>query len=153
MSDSLFRFSTTLEVRWRDLDAMGHVNNAVYFTFLEQARVHYLRSLGLVTAEPDGIGFILAEASCLYKSALQLAELVTIHVRASELRNSSFRFEYRMEGEDRRLVATAHTAQVCYDYQSKRPIPIPAAWRAAIEAYEPGLRPANGANLVEETHR
>jgi len=45
MTDDLFRFSTTLEVRWRDLDALGHVNNVVYFTYLEQARIHYLRGL------------------------------------------------------------------------------------------------------------
>jgi len=43
MSDNSFRFFTTLEVRWRDLDALGHVNNAVYLTYLEQARVHYMR--------------------------------------------------------------------------------------------------------------
>lgn len=52
MADDLFRFSTTFEVRWRDLDAMGHVNNAVYFTYLEQTRVHYLRELGFVSSAP-----------------------------------------------------------------------------------------------------
>ena len=51
MVDDPFRFSTMLEVRWRDLDPMGHVNNAVYFSYLEQARVHYLRELGAIPSE------------------------------------------------------------------------------------------------------
>lgn len=139
MTDDLFRFSTTLEVRWRDVDALGHVNNAVYFTYLEQARFHYLRQLGLVPPDPAGIGFILAEASCRFKSPLGLGERVTIYVRVSELRNSSFIFEYRIEGADERVAATARSAQVCYDYQNQRPIPVPDAWREAIVAYEPGL--------------
>jgi acyl-CoA thioester hydrolase len=139
MTDDLFRFSTTLEVRWRDLDPMGHVNNAVYLTYLEQARVHYLREVGVVWTNPSGIGFILAQASCQFKSPLELGERVTIHTRVSQLRNSSFVFEYRTEGQDGRLVATARTVQVCYDYQAQHPIPIPDAWREAVAAYEPGL--------------
>ena len=139
MVDDPFRFSTVLEVRWRDLDPMGHVNNAVYFSYLEQARVHYLRELGAIPTDPAEIGFILAEASCQFKSPLELGERVTIHTRVSEMRNSSFVFEYRLAGEDGRLVATARTVQVCYDYQVQRPIPIPDGWRAAVVAYEPGL--------------
>jgi len=139
MADAPFRFSTTLEVRWRDVDALGHVNNAVYFTYLEQARFYYLRQLGLVPSDPAGIGFILAEASCQFESPLGLGERVTVRVRVSELRNSSFIFEYRMEGEDGRVAATARSAQVCYDYRHQHPIPIPDEWREAIVAYEPGL--------------
>ena len=44
-----------------------------------------------------------------------------------------------MEGEDKRLAATARSVQVCYDYQALRPIPMPDQWREAITAYEPGL--------------
>lgn len=139
MTDNLFRFSTTLEIRWRDLDALGHVNNAVYFTYLEQARVHYLRELGLVPSDPSAIGMILAQTSCQFKSPLELGEQVTIYMRVSELRNSSFIVEYRLEGGDGRLAATARSAQVCYDYQNQRSIPISDQWREIIIAYEPGL--------------
>ena len=135
----IFRFSTTLEVRWRDLDALGHVNNAVYFTYLEQARVHYLRELNVAPSDPAGIGFILAEANCQFKSPLELGERVTIHTRVSQLRNSSFVFEYQVRGGDRRLTATARTVQVCYNYRDHHPIPIPDEWRSAITVYEPGL--------------
>jgi acyl-CoA thioester hydrolase len=139
VSNHLFRFSTTIEVRWRDLDALNHVNNAVYFTYLEQARVHYLHALGVVSEAPSGIGFILADAHCRFKSPLTLGERVTVYIRVSELRNSSFVFEYRMEGEDRRLAAEARSTQVCYDYEDKCPVPISDEWREAIVDFEPGL--------------
>lgn len=139
MNNELFRSSTTVEVRWRDLDAMDHVNNAVYFTYLEQARVHYLRQLGLVPDVPSGIGFILAEARCHFKSPLRLGELVTIHIRVSDLGRSSFVFSYRIEGEDGRLAAEAHSTQVQYDYENERSVPLSDAWREAIVTFEPGL--------------
>ncbi len=138
-NENHFRFSTTLEVRWRDVDALGHVNNAVYLTYLEQARVHYLRELGLVTGGPDDIGMILAEVTCTYHSPLEMAEQVTTWIRVAELRNSSFIFEYRMEGEDGRLAATARSVQVCYDYETGHSVPIPARWRETVTAYEPAL--------------
>lgn len=137
MPDPLFRFSTTLEVIWRDLDALGHVNNAVYFTYLEYARMKYLQELGLAFRDLWDVGIILAEAACTYHSPLSLGEHVTVWVRVSEMRNSSFVFEYRIEGEDGRLVATARTVQVCYDYAAGRSVPIPERWRATITAYEP----------------
>jgi acyl-CoA thioester hydrolase len=139
VSNDLFRFSTTTEVRWRDLDALNHVNNAVYFTYLEQARVHYMRELGVLPETPSGIGFILAEAQCQFKSPLTLGERVIVYIRVSELRNSSFLFEYRVEGEDQRLAAEARSTQVCYDYENKCPVPISDEWREAIVSFEPGL--------------
>jgi acyl-CoA thioester hydrolase len=139
MDKDLFRFSTTVEVRWRDLDAMGHVNNAVYFTYLEQGRVHYLRDLSLVSSDPADIGFILAEAHCQFRSPLKLAEPVTIRVRISELGRSSFVFRYRIEGGDGRLAAEARTTQVRYDYQKERSVPLSDEWRRIITAFEPGL--------------
>ena len=140
MTDDLFRFSITLEVRWRDVDALSHVNNAVYFNYLEQARLHYMRELGLAPAEPTAVSVILAEASCRFKSPLRLGEQVTIRIRVSELRQSSFVFEYRIEGEGGQLAATARTVQVCYDYGRQETIPIPAQWREVFVAYEPALQ-------------
>lgn len=139
MANALFRFSTTFDIRWRDLDALGHVNNAVYFTYLEQTRIRYLHKLKMISNNPVDIGIILAEASCQFKSPLELGEQVTVYLRVSELRNSSFIIEYRMEGAEGRLAATARSAQVCYDYEERRSVPIPDTWRGIITAYEPGL--------------
>jgi acyl-CoA thioester hydrolase len=140
MDDDVFPFATALTVRWRDVDALSHVNNAVYFTYLEQARIAYLRHLGLIPEEPRGVGIIIAEATCRYLSPLRLAENVTIDIRVSRIRNTSFTFEYRVNGDDGRLAATAQTVQVCYDYVAARPIRMPSHWRETITAHEPVLR-------------
>ena len=137
MSEDRFRFSTQMEVRWRDVDALGHVNNAVYLTYLEQARVRYFEEIGLGFGTDAGM--ILAEITCTYRSPLSLSEQVTVWMRVSEFRNSSFIVLYRIEGEDGRLAATARSVQVCYDYDASRAVPIPDDWRAAIAAFEPGL--------------
>ncbi|MGD1991637.1 MAG: thioesterase family protein [Anaerolineae bacterium] len=137
MSEDRFRFSTSMEVRWRDVDALGHVNNAVYLTYLEQARVRYFEEIGLGFSTDAGM--ILAEITCTYRSPLSLSEQVTVWMRVSEFRNSSFIVLYRIEGENGRLAATARSVQVCYDYQANHAVPIPDEWRAAIAAYEPGL--------------
>jgi acyl-CoA thioester hydrolase len=139
MPDEAFRFSTALDVRWRDLDALNHVNNAVYFSYLEQARVHYVRNLGIELRVPSGLGFILAEASCQFHLPLRLGERVTVRTRVSELGNSSFIFVYRIEGDDGRLVASGRSVQVCYDYGSEQSVPLPDEWRRAIVDYEPAL--------------
>ena len=76
-----YRFSTLMDVRFRDVDAMGHVNNAVYFTYLEQTRVDYVRAAGFVSKDatfPGGIGFILAEAHCQFKSPAYFGERLRI---------------------------------------------------------------------------
>ena len=149
--DERFAFSTTLDVRWRDLDALAHVNNAVYFTYLEHGRVRYLRHLSLAPEDPTQIGIIMAEASCRYLSPLRLAERVTVHVRIAEMRNSSFTFEYAVTGGDGRLAATASTVQVCYDYEAARPVRIPQEWREAINAFEPALHNPTNPTPPQET--
>ena len=106
---------------------------------LEQARVHYLHELGLAPTNPGDIGMIIAEASCRFKSPLRLREQVTIRVRVSQMRRSSFTFVYRMEGGDGRLAALARTVQVCYDYDKKSPVSMSDEWREAIVGFEPGL--------------
>ena len=105
----------------------------------------------VVPDDPGSIGIIMAEASCRFTSPLRLAERVTVHIRVSEIRNSSFTFEYRIAGGDGRLAATARTVQVCYDYQTSRPIRMPQEWRETIIAYEPALRAGQDSCREQET--
>ena len=134
-----FRFSTSIRVRYSDLDAQGHVNSARYFTFMEEARLHYAQALGLWTAVKDfmGVGQIVAEATCTYIQPVFLGQTVDVAVRIARMGTKSMTTEYRLTvGADE--VATGRTVQVTYDYQNQRSIPIPDAWRQRIEAYESG---------------
>lgn len=135
-----FRFSTPIKVRYADLDAQRHVNNARYFTFMEQARLEYCLAVGLWADSQDfmGVGQIVAEAACTFKRSIRLGETVDVAVRIARLGRKSLEMEYRLT-VDGELAATGRSVQVAYDYGAQRSIPIPDVWREKISAYEPGL--------------
>ncbi|MBP7694108.1 MAG: acyl-CoA thioesterase [Anaerolineales bacterium] len=134
---TLYKFSYPLTVRYSDLDAQGHVNNATYFTYLEQGRLEYLKALGLWKPGQDfmAVGTIVAEASCTYKRPILLDQVVEIAVRTARLGTKSAVLEYQLTvaGVE---VATGRTVQVAYDYRAGVSIAIPADWRAAVLAFE-----------------
>lgn len=132
-----FRFSYPIHVRYADLDAQGHVNNAMYFTYMEQARFEYMVAAGLWQPGQDflSVGTIVAEAACAYKRPILLGQTVDVAVRTSKIGNKSSILEYRLtvDGEE---MATGRTVQVAYDYRAGRSVPIPDEWRAKVRALE-----------------
>ncbi len=131
-----FRFKTDVQVWFRDLDPMDHVNNAVYFTYFESARLAYW---SVLTGSSDlrDRGMIVAEATCTYRSPAVYDERLAVWIRATALRRSSFVYEYRVTAVgDGRLVATGRTVMVMYDYGAGRSAPIPPDLRARFEAFE-----------------
>lgn len=131
-----FRFTTDLEIRFRDLDALGHVNNAVYLTYFEIVRTRYWKRLfGLPPA--DDWGFVMVRTECNYRSPALLGETIAIATRVSALRNSSFTFEYRLtERRTGRLIADGLSVQACYDRNKGRTVRIPEAMRQRIKEFE-----------------
>ena len=114
-------------VRFRDLDGMGHVNNAVYSTYLEQARLAWFgddERLPLADV-------ILARTEIDFRSPLAVGEVVSIGVRPSRLGTKSFELEYEMRSADR-LVAEAKSVLVGYDYGSGASREIPERWRRRL---------------------
>ncbi len=136
-----FRFCHSLQVRFRDCDPMRHANNAVYFTYLEQARFAYWREV-IRVAHSNERSFILARAECDYKSAALPGEWLDIWISTASIGRSSFSFQYEIvSGDDGRLIATARSVQVMYDYVENRSIPVPQELAARLEEYEGrGLR-------------
>jgi acyl-CoA thioester hydrolase len=138
MSDPVFHFSTPIKIRFRDLDAFGHVNNAVYFTFMEVARVEYFKQTGLLQpGEFPSPFFIIAEAACQFKAPIDMATSLIIQVRVSRLGNSSFDMEYRFVDEvSGAVLAGGRTVQVTFDYVANRSVPLPAEWRQTLVTFE-----------------
>lgn len=132
-----FRHVMPIVVRFRDIDALGHVNNAVYFTYLETARVEYMHSVALRTRVRDfrEARLILAEISCQFKLPIFYGQAVEVGTRVSEMGNSSFRIEQRIEA-DGQLAAQSKSVVVHYDYQTGQSVRIPDDLRARIEAFE-----------------
>ncbi len=135
-----FNFSFPIPVRYADLDAQGHVNNARYFTFMEEARFKYIVAVGLWTEQSDfnAVGQIVAEATCVYKAPVFINQIVDVAVRVARLGTKSLDMEYRLSvaGVE---VATGRTVQVCYDYAAHQSVPIPADWREKLQRFEGGV--------------
>ena len=134
-----------VEVRLADTDAMGHVNNANYLTYVEIARVAYYEQV-TGNALPIGThgaeeGMILAEIRMTYRSPAFYGETITVETRVERIGRTSFGMVHRMTAPESRygparLIAVADSTLVSYDYTDERPIPVPDEWRAAMEAFE-----------------
>jgi acyl-CoA thioester hydrolase len=123
-----FDFVHRETVRFRDLDSLGHVNNAVFLTYLEQARIAYLVPLG---AEAGNM--ILARVEIDFRAPLRMGDELEIGVRPSTVGTKSFELEYEVRSGDT-LAAEAKTVLVSFDYESGRSVEMPQAWREALAA-------------------
>lgn len=126
-----YEFETEIRVRFRDLDPMDHVNNAVYSTYLEQARADYFREVVDVTLA--GVDTVLASISIDFHRPIEPDETVTIALTVSDLGTSSLSMEYEVRRGDGAVAATAETVQVAYDRETESSRPIPDEWRETIE--------------------
>jgi acyl-CoA thioester hydrolase len=133
-----------IQIRWRDLDALGHVNNAVYLSYFELARLTYIRALLGEAAQVDPrtllpveFQFILAEVTCHYRSPATLGDQLEVTIRVAQVGRKSFVFEYRIKDEvTGRLVAEGCSTQVWYDYAADESRPVPAEMVARMEALQ-----------------
>jgi acyl-CoA thioester hydrolase len=132
-----FRHVTPITVRFRDIDAMGHVNNAVFFTYLETARVEYMRSVVFRTQsrELPEAGLILAKISCDFKTPIFYGQPVEVGTRVTQIRNSSFLVEQRIEA-DGQLVALSEAVVVRYDYEAGVSVRVSDEFRTRVEVFE-----------------
>src|SRR5215207_7421187 len=108
---------------------MGHINNAVYVTYLEVARQAYWQALD---AESDyrRVRFILAGVKVDFRSEALVKETLELHIRCAFVGNKSFGFDYEIrEKTTSRLVVEATSVQVCYDYGTKTSMAVPAELR------------------------
>ena len=133
-----FHFFYAVEVRYGDLDAQRHVNNAKYLTYMEQARLEYVRHLGLWDGESFAeLGMIVAEVQITYRAPIHFGQPVRVGVRVMRLGNKSMLWEYSIEdAQDGSLFASAMSVQVAYDYRENKSIPVPEKWRKKISEFE-----------------
>jgi acyl-CoA thioester hydrolase len=136
MSGRRFSVVFDLSPRFRDTDAMGHINNAVYVTYLEVARQEYWKRFSDVQ-DYRRVPFILAHVTIDFRSEALMNEVLEIASRCEWIGTRSFAFGYEIrEKTSRRLVVEATTVQVCYDYDAKRSVTMPAELRRQIEGFE-----------------
>jgi len=119
-------------VRFRDLDPMGHVNNAVFLTYIESARAAFLQHLGAVQTLED-LAIIVARIEIDFRAPVRFGDEVEVSVRVSRFGEKSFDLEHELRVAGT-LVAEAKTVLVTYDYERREPVAIPDEWREKIAA-------------------
>lgn len=130
MSD--FRFETELAVRYRDLDPLGHVNNAVYASYMEQARTRYLKRV--LGTPPADIQAVIAHIEIDFRQSIEGDDDVVVGVRTTGFGESSITMEYEISANGT-LSATGETVMVAVDREGS-PVEVPADTREAIRAFE-----------------
>jgi acyl-CoA thioester hydrolase len=133
-----FRFRFPVEVRFRDLDALGHVNNAVYLTYLESARIAWWMH---VTSRRDlsALDMILARVELDYRAPVTYGESLEVGVRCASVRRSSLTVESAIAARGGRVVAESRKVLVHYDYKEQRSRPLPEDLRQKLLAQDPDL--------------
>ena len=130
----MWRYEHELDVRFCDCDPLGHVNNAVYLSYLEAARFSWWRNV----FGADGFtanGFIVARIEIDYRRAALPADRLIVRLKIDTIGTSSFAIRYEIaNARTRELVADAKSIQVAYDYTAGRSIPISPDLRARLEA-------------------
>jgi acyl-CoA thioester hydrolase len=136
--DKRFRFVWRIEVRFRDLDALGHVNHVVYLSYVEQVRTEYFRDV-LLLQVPADLTWVIARVWCDYLQPLGFGDQVEVGWRISRLGGASADYEFELACRGT-IVARGGGALVNSDARAARSAPTPEAWRARIAAYE-GIAP------------
>ncbi len=135
-----YRFVRPVELRFRDLDALGHVNNVVYLTYMESARIEWWMQ---VTGRTDfrNIGMILARTEIDYRAPASYGDRLEVGVRCASMRRSSFVLEFRVaEPSGGRVFADARKVLVHYDYAAGRSLPLPEELREKMKGQDPDLK-------------
>ena len=124
-------------LRWSDMDALGHVNNATYFTYCETARMGLFDRLDLAGYEGN-VGPVVAKVSCTFKEQLKYPATLSIPVTCTRVGNTSFTLTYalhRLQGEEPEegAVCEGESVVVWIDFETGRPVPLPDTLRKALE--------------------
>ena len=129
-----FKSTHLIEVRFRDIDAMGHVNNAVYFSYFEQARMKFFAET-IGKWEWDKHGVLLAHNEIDYHAPVLLNDLVEVETFCLNMGKKSLNFGYDVfvtRDHMRFKAASGSSVLVCFDYVEQKTIAIPNQWREAL---------------------
>lgn len=117
-------FTYNIPVRYFDLDTNNHVNNSVYFTYMEEARTKLMLKEFLVFYE-NGIGFVVTEAKCKYKKPIRIQDRVSIRISVENIKGISFDIKYLFTDLSGQLYAEGSTRLACIDKKTQKLIRLP----------------------------
>lgn len=123
-----------LQTRWADNDIYGHVNNVAYYGYFDTIVNDYLIAAGALDIHAGAVIGLVVETGCNYFSALEFPQKLEGALRVAKIGNSSVRYELAIFKEgDETPAAEGHFVHVYVDRKTRRPAPLPAALRSALE--------------------
>lgn len=127
-------YISRVSLRWSDMDALGHVNNSQYLTYLEQARIDFLADAAASGVPRETAGLLVARNEIDYRKPMPYRrEPIDVVMWVDRIGSTSFTFAYEVRSEDE-VYARARTVVVCIDAES-RPTPVPVAFKRFLEEY------------------
>ena len=130
---------TPIQIRFKDVDKLGHVNNANHLSYFELARTMYFRDVIKTPIDWSKQGLILAKAIVDYKAPVHFEDDIYVYTYCSRIGNKSFDLTYslvKIESSTETELATGLSVLVCYDYTRSSSIPVPTEWIALMKAHD-----------------
>jgi len=144
MHDLLAQFPVVIEipVAWGEMDALGHVNNTVYFRYFESARIAYFRQLGfMASVEQAQVGPILGSINCKFKYPITFPDTVSVGVRTLRVEADRFVIKHCVVSHAaQRIAAEGEGVIVAYDYGARKKATLPAEIKDKIQKLEASVR-------------
>ena len=134
---SIFPSKLELRIDWSEMDLFGHVNNVMYFKYIQASRVNYWEISGLVKAfDEDKIGPILANTTCRFIRPLHYPGSITIQAEIEFMKNTSFGIHHQILNEANEIAAEAHDVIVYFDFNKNEKTELPIAFRESVTKLE-----------------
>jgi acyl-CoA thioester hydrolase len=134
-----FKHKTDIQIRFKDIDQLGHVNNANHITYFETSRVNYFKDVFKDETNWKETGLILAHTEITYKNPIFLEDTILCYTKVSKIGNKSFDIEnliVKKYNKQDMIVAYGKSVLVCLNYLSNETIVVPTEWVKKIKQYE-----------------
>ncbi len=131
------KHKAAIQIRFKDVDALGHVNNANHLTYFEYARIRFFDDLVGDEIDWDNEGMILAQQAVNYKKPIYLKDVIHVHTWFVKSGNTSFELAYEIVRTEKdgteTICATGNSIQVAYSYKEQKPVPVPKGWLSKLQ--------------------
>jgi len=137
-----YKFKTAIQVRFKDVDKQGHVNNANHLTYFEISRTDYFKDIFRKTNDWDTTGMILAHTEITYKAPITLEDTIYCFTKVSRFGTKSFDMENVLAAktlEGYELRASGKSILVCMNYEEKKTVDVPKDWIESSNRFEHGI--------------
>ncbi|HEX6594571.1 MAG TPA: thioesterase family protein [Bacillota bacterium] len=133
---SSFSFSTRVRIRFSETDLFGHMNNVSTFIYFEEARIEFLKSMGLFGNDYESGIPIVADLQCDYLTQVFFDEQISVFVKAADVGTTSFDLHYMAVNEREEICFTGRGRLVFIEPKSGKPIPLPQSMKRKLLQHE-----------------